>query len=422
MLALIRSSFPRRAEFLWLMGLAFFLPLFEAPKNICWIAYVLTWTYNRREAGSWGGPWDRWDTLIALWIASGYVVATFSGVHQDEWREANDLLRYGSILLLVKRSRFGEIELLSILATVIGATLLTLAWGYWRVFVSGSGHEVGLHSVGHVNHSAIYMTIVFGTALSLTIFYWRRMGLATKTAMSLAVLALVVSVFITGSRAAAGAAVLFLLALGGTALARRHHLARNGVFAALIGVAVVFAVNPRVINKTISQSDEGLVLSYRDKIWANGLVEWRAFPLFGVGMGNFGKVRLGELERWNAAQSWSIRASPQGMWPHAHSLYVNTLAERGLFGFGVLLIVILAWGGALIRAVPKVDDPPIAWTIFGAALAGWLTTVAVGVVNTTLHHENAILSVLLFGLCLGSPPHEPQRSPISSDDANIKLS
>jgi O-antigen ligase len=83
---------------------------------------------------------------------------------------------------------------------------------------------------------------------------------------------------------------------------------------------------------------------------------------------------------------------------HAHSLYMTALAERGLIGLGVLMVVLLASGYALLRGVPHAQAPPRDWALFGAALAGWLVTVVVGFVNTTLHHEHGILSVLLFGL------------------------
>ena len=46
-------------EFLWLIALVFFLPLFEAPKHICLAGFVLTWLANRVRARDWGGPWDR---------------------------------------------------------------------------------------------------------------------------------------------------------------------------------------------------------------------------------------------------------------------------------------------------------------------------------------------------------------------------
>jgi len=76
------------AEHAALVGLAFFLPLYEAPKNILWLAFVVLWLANRFRARDFGGRWDGWDTLIALWIASGYAAAAFAGIHGDEHRKA----------------------------------------------------------------------------------------------------------------------------------------------------------------------------------------------------------------------------------------------------------------------------------------------------------------------------------------------
>jgi O-antigen ligase len=387
------------AEFLWLIALVFFLPLFEAPKHICLAAFVLTWLANRVRARDWGGPWDRWDTLIAVWIASAYVIAAFAGVHYDEWRGATDVLKYGSVLWLLKRSRYDERALLWILGGVIAATLLALPWGYWRLYVTRAKDFLELNSVGHVNHSAVYLAIVFGVALSVAIAYWERLGAAGKAALGIAVVALLASVFVTESRAAIGAAVLFVFALVTALGVRRRIDVWRGLMIASLALAIVLTGLPGVLNKTVDKTAEGLSLSYRDDIWSNALVEWRQFPLFGVGMGNFGRVPLEELQEWNKSQDWKIRATAQGESSHAHSLYLTTLAERGLVGLAVLVAVLLAWGGALARGFRAAKDP-LDWALFGAALAAWLVTITVGIVNTTLHNEHGILSVLLFGLWL----------------------
>jgi O-antigen ligase len=212
--------------------------------------------------------------------------------------------------------------------------------------------------------------------------------------------ALIVSVFVTESRAAVGAVVLFVVLLAVALGARGRVHACKGALVALLGIAIVFAAESSVLYKTIDRTEKGLVFSFRDKIWSNALVEWRRFPWFGVGMGNFGRVNFEQLQEWNTTQNWSVRASAEGMNSHAHSLYMTALAERGLIGLGVLMVVLFASGYALLRGVPRAEDPPCDWVLFGGALAGWLITVTVGLVNTTLHHEHGILSVLLFGLWL----------------------
>ncbi len=71
-------------EFALLLGLAFFLPLREAPKNLLWLAYTITWILNRVTSREFGGSWDRWDSLFVTWIASGYLAALFAGIRTPD--------------------------------------------------------------------------------------------------------------------------------------------------------------------------------------------------------------------------------------------------------------------------------------------------------------------------------------------------
>src|SRR3954470_22012571 len=153
-------SWRRRAELGLLIALCVFLPLYEAPKNIVWLGYVAFWIGNRLAERDFGGPWDAWDTLIAAWIASGFLVAAFAGLHGSEWRAALDIVRYGSVLWIVKRSRLAEREVELVLvacsATAAKATKrsgccaqTSASFSFWRsiAFVTrsrSSAYQVGL--------------------------------------------------------------------------------------------------------------------------------------------------------------------------------------------------------------------------------------------------------------------------------------
>jgi hypothetical protein len=75
---------------------------------------------------------------------------------------ALDLLRYGSVLWLLKRSRFDERELAVLFGALAIGAVGALAHGYWRLEVTGQRKFLELKSVGHVNHSAIYLAILLG--------------------------------------------------------------------------------------------------------------------------------------------------------------------------------------------------------------------------------------------------------------------
>ncbi|HEX6529021.1 MAG TPA: hypothetical protein VF004_04330, partial [Burkholderiales bacterium] len=94
-----------RLELAALIGLAAVLPLLEGPKNLFWALYVLAWLANRARSRDFGGPWDRWDSAIAVWIGAAFAAVAFAGLGA-EWRDTVDVVRYGSVLWLMKRSRY----------------------------------------------------------------------------------------------------------------------------------------------------------------------------------------------------------------------------------------------------------------------------------------------------------------------------
>jgi O-antigen ligase len=143
------------------------------------------------------------------------------------------------------------------------------------------------------------------------------------------------------------------------------------------------------------------VLAYRDQIWATATSALRAHPAFGIGMDNFSRLDAPRVRGWAEARGEPFDEKTFFFAPHAHSLYFNTLAERGLAGSAVLLAVLVAWIASLARGFPGARAGDAEWAAWGAALSGWLVTMLVGFANTTLHHEHALLAVLLLGLWLG---------------------
>ena len=109
----------RRIELAALVALALFLPVLEAPKNLAWFAYVAAWLINRHRARDYGGRWESSDTVIAGWILSGFLSAAFTDVHAKEWHGALDVVRYGSVLWLLKRSNYSYSEVKLVLGALI---------------------------------------------------------------------------------------------------------------------------------------------------------------------------------------------------------------------------------------------------------------------------------------------------------------
>jgi O-antigen ligase len=170
--------------------------------------------------------------------------------------------------------------------------------------------------------------------------------------------------------------------------------------AAVVTVAVVARVE--VVKKHEERTAEGNVLAYRAQIWNTARTAWQRFPFFGVGMKNYSAIEPEAVRQWRAEAgkpfdetTFIVKTG------HGHSLYYNTLAERGTVGFAALAAVLLAWAWRLLRRYPGRTGDDRAWALWGGALSAWFVTVFAGVGNTSLHSEHALLSVILLGMWLG---------------------
>lgn len=388
-----------------LIAFCVFLPLFEAPKNLAWLGYVGAWLLNRTRARDFGGRWDLWDTLFAFWIASGYLVAAFSGLKGSELGGAHELARYALLGWMVKRGGYSAREIRWVLGALVASTVAGLAYGYWRLW-SGAAKSgtLQLHSVGHANHTAIYLAIMLGVCASWLFARWQAWAAGTR-AVALAVCALgLVSLIVTASRGAVGVGLAMMVILAAAWWPRwRAPLVASLAAMALVAAALV-VVNPEVMRKQEVNAAAQNVLAHRDGIWRMAVAAWERYPWFGVGMDNYSRISHELVRTWRTEAGKDYDATRYVRFPHAHNLFINALAERGAVGFAALAAVLLAWLLALIRERPRPQDGDLAWLAWGGAASAWFVTVAVGMVNTTLHHEHGLLAVLLLGLWLSTLP------------------
>jgi len=382
-------SWRRRAEVGLLIALCIFLPLYEAPKNIVWLGYVIAWIVNRSIERDFGGRWDGWDTLIAAWIASGFVVAAFAPLHGSEWRAALDIVRYGAVLWILKRSRLSEREVEMVFAALIASVVVGLAMAYVQLAHGGPNARLELNSVGHVNHTAIYLAIMLGVCAAWLFTGRRRAVLAVVTLLVL------VSLFVAASRAGVGVGVLMFAVLAAFWWPRSRVPAIIAVAVMAVTAVVDWLGAAEVFERNEANVQAGNLLAFRDRAWSLAVETWQQHPLFGIGMDNFSLV--------TNAQTADRYAS---LFPHAHSVYLNTLVERGLIGAAPVVVVLIAWPLALLRWRPRPADSDTDWMVWGAALGAWLVTAVAGLVNTTLHHEHGLLAMMLLGLWLGRRQHQ----------------
>ena len=399
-------SFKHPAEVSVLLLLVIFIPLFEVPKNILVVVYALVWIVNRYRAGwdaNCGGRWRAWDTMFLVWLSSAYVLATFSGLQRNEWRGIVDLWRYIVLGWLLMRSGYGEHEWRALYATFMLSTLVATLWGLAALSVPHTYAGVELHSVGHVNHSAAYVTVSIGAVLSGLIAYWRKLSNPMRMAGLSALFVFAVAIVLGGSRAAT--VVSFVLVLLFAALWSRR--SRAALLAMALALAL-FVTSIETFDKDMRRKQElakaspNPMLNERYPLWNQALAAWRAHPWFGVGLDNFEKIDAATVRRWVEQDGGVYDAAAYGRSSHAHSLFLTTLAERGSIGLLIVLTVLASWAVSLFRGWPRAADPPLRWMLWGGAASALLATIAIGVVNTTLHHENGLLAMALLGAWLGN--------------------
>jgi len=259
-----------------------------------------------------------------------------------------------------------------------------------------------LYSVGHVNHTAIYLAMMLGVCVSWLFASWHAWP-PRRRAMALGAVALILaSLIVTASRGAVAVGFLMALILAAAWWPRwRRPFVASVLAAAVIG-SMMIGFGADVVKKQIENAAAQNILAFRDGIWRMGLVAWEKYPWFGVGKDNYGLITHERVRAWRAEAGKDYDASRYVQFPHAHNLYVNTLVERGAVGFAPLAALLLAWLTALLRHRPRPDEPDFAWLAWGAAAGAWIVTAGVGMVNTTFHHEHGLLAALLLGIWLST--------------------
>jgi O-antigen ligase len=389
---------------------AFFLPFRDAPKTIFWALYIVTWLINRIPSRSFGGPWKLWDTVALASLASGVLAAAFAGIRTPsgrEWLALKDPFMQAALLLCLWRGRYGVGQWKTLFGMLIFSCVISELGGLWLCKIAGSNQALQLKSVGHVNHSAIYLAIMTGVSFTWTFCAVKESSRRVRVGLSAASIVLFVGVLMSDSRAAVGTGVALVCLLALVALRWRpiRKVWASIIFSAIALTVITFGQN--TLSKHLANAKDHNQLAYRDKIWARGTAAWRASPLFGVGNGNFIEISDAKLIEWLAAKGETFDSETHFFpMPHAHSLFVNTLAETGLIGLGAMILFLSTWSLGLLATLPSRGAAPENLLFWGVSFSAWLISTAAGLANTTFHHEHALVSIILLAAWL-SWRHSP---------------
>jgi O-antigen ligase len=377
------------------------LPSLEAPKNIFLILFLASSLY-RQYTKKTKDPWRLWDWIFLSYIASAFLSAAFAGIpHGAEWGGFSSFLIWTGFAWLLSRTQYNQKEITWIIWVTILGTLPPLGWGLIEYMVIHTKDTLQLHSVGHVNHSAIYLGIILGAALSVVLSIWRDIGLIKRIGLILLPIIFFVSIIIGQSRGVFG---ISLIRLSLIILLIPNPKKIKAIAFALFAIVLGFMplMNAAIIQKYIAVQNANNTLSDRNLVWNVSIEAARFYPVFGVGNGHWYRITLEDLKK--SRDKRDVPFDPTNYRidvGHSHSLYLTSLVERGVIGFVVLMIFMGTWLATLFRSYQKLKTSTQGSYIWGASLSAWIVTCGVGFVNSTFHHEHAILALLFLGLHLG---------------------
>jgi O-antigen ligase len=383
------------------------LPSVEAPKNFFLVGFLITRTIF--EFVEWEQKkikWTRWDSLFLTFVSTALLSTIFAGMpHLEEWKGYSVLMTAILTGWFLSRAQYTRENYQGLFKIIVLSALAPLLVGLYQYLIIHTKPNLQLYSVGHVNHSAIYLVIIFGASLGWFLSYLDldkfKMKLSNLHLISLGILSLIffVSLIISESRGAYGVGiVLGLLIINFVSKAKKIKLV--GSISIMLIVLFSIVLKTGVIEKQISYQETNNVLSSREKVWNVSLEASRFSPLFGIGLSNWHFITLDQLKKSVEDRGKKFDAANYHFPGHSHNHYLSALVERGIVGLLVTLSFMLLWIGHIIKTFNWATKTKESLCLWSGSLSAWVATFGVGFVNTTFHHEHAILACLFLGIYL----------------------
>ena len=401
--SLKKIYFKNKLKFLELTFLSLFLvflPSLEAPKNIFLAGYLITASYRQSQLPS--SKWTIWDWVFLSLIASSFLSALFPFMAGgSEWKGFRGMLLWITFGWTLFRTDYNEKEKKYLFIFAILMTLPPLIWGLTQSLVLHTKDSLQLHSVGHVNHSAIYLCMIAGASISLLLSQFQKSQKKYIFVTILLCIFLISSVVISQSRGAFG--IVFLLAFA-LLLLSKFPIKIKTIFLILLSIfliTIVFIKPVSVIEKQITNQNNHDILAQRDKVWRASFEVARLNPIFGIGGGNWKKINIDQLKSSVESRGETFVAEDFALqWGHPHNIYLSNLVDRGILGLITFLSLMSIWLIKLIKSYKKYNQDSKAMLFISGSFSAWTTIFGIGFVNTTFHHENALLALFFLSLHL----------------------
>jgi O-antigen ligase len=379
------------------------LPSLEAPKNVFLVGYLITRVISEVIQFKQGiKQWKGWDLLFLVIIFTAFLSTVFAGFSGlEEWQGYKVFLTALLTGWFLSRAHYSQNQYRIIFLLALLAIIPPFLWGLYEYLIIHSKKSLEIHSVGHVNHSAIYLTMIFGATLGWFIsqYNYRKKNEATQwqtILIGIMSFILFIALIITQSRGAFGIAILLGLCL--LFLTNHMKLRIVGIVTILLVVISSMFLETKIIQKQINNQKSDNVLAYRDKVWNVSIEGSRFSPLFGIGLSNWHFINLSQIQKSVEARGEIFDAENYFFPGHSHSLYFSALVERGIVGLIATLFFMFYWLYDLIKTFKWSKKSSTSYMLWAGSFSAWVATFGIGLVNTTFHHEHGILACLFLGL------------------------
>jgi O-antigen ligase len=403
LVSLKKIYFQNKLKFLELTFLSLFLaflPSLEAPKNIFLGSYLIIALYRQSQLPS--SKWGIWDWVFLSLIASSLLSALFPFIATgSEWKGFRGMLLWVIFGWTLYRSDYNEKEKKYLFIFAILMTISPLIWGLAQYLILHSKDTLQLQSVGHVNHSAIYLCMMAGASLSFLLSQLQKIRRKYVFIINLLFIFLVASLIITDSRGAFGMVFLLIYSM---ILLSKISIKTKTLFLVLFStflVTIVFIKPAPVIKKHTNNIINHDILAQRDKVWRASFEVARLNPMFGIGGGNWKQINIEQLKSSVESRGEKFVTEDFALqWGHPHNIYLSNLVDRGILGFITFLSFMFIWLITLIKSYKKYNQDSKAMLFIMGSFSAWATIFGIGFVNTTFHHENALLALFFLSLHL----------------------
>ena len=395
---------PRLAEICLLSAFLFFLPLYEAPKNVALYVYLIVkikYVIKSRQL-------PKISTRIDFPLFAIFILSLLTVISTRNWSSGLQIFEFLFLTLLflfVKETKWDIARHLPrFLTALLLGTLLALIEGLF----TGEPFP-SLRSVGHINQVAIFLTISYIIFAASTIYE----TLALRNVVLF--IAFTSFIFLTDSRNAIFSLVLFLTLYSLIIVVKNiYSVKKVALFClvALISICALSITNQEPLKKQLQHLNDGSLDNARMALWRTSLFVWQKQPLLGYGVGSFREATSEtSVKKLLERENQEYRIDEYFHTTHGHNLIFHWLVERGLIATSLLIF----WLGTLcLLAVPgffenKMEKSPAPNSkTAGSFLPSIMilfcvfSTLVLGAGNTTLHKEHGLLTIFFLGFSIST--------------------